>query len=84
MKVIDWLFGLKPLAWLTVTERKIETELNEANELRKDLDRRVENVTKATLNGEEEWFLRLVKKDPECALDIITSCADDKLSKNEG
>ncbi|MHC5214463.1 MAG: hypothetical protein ACYSOO_07755 [Planctomycetota bacterium] len=74
MKVVDWLLDLKLLAWLTVTERKIESDLNDTNIVRRDLDRRVDDITKATLNGEEEWFLQLVRKDPDCALDVITSC----------
>lgn len=74
MKVINWLTGLKLLAWLTVTERKIEQELVHTNVTRRKLDRRIDEITKATLNGEEEWFLKLVRKDPDCALDVISSC----------
>ena len=83
MKTIDWLLGLKLLARLTASERKIETELAQTNVVRKDLDRRVDNITKATLNGEEEWFIQLVRKDPECALDVITNCGL-KPNNNEG
>lgn len=74
MKFMNWVLGLKFLAGLTAVERKIETDLVQANTVRRDLDRRVDDITKATLNGEEEWFLQLVKKDPDCALDVITSC----------
>jgi predicted DNA-binding antitoxin AbrB/MazE fold protein len=44
------------------------------NGVRQDLDRRLKKVTKATIDSEDEWFLELVKKDPDCALEVIKEC----------
>lgn len=74
MKIVTWLMGCRILSRLTRLTTIIEQQLGEANEVRQELDRRIDNVTKATLNGEEEWFLQLVKKDPDCAFNIIKDC----------
>lgn len=39
-----------------------------------DKDRRLNELFRATMDGEQEWFLDLVKRDPSCALDIIREC----------
>ena len=39
-----------------------------------EFDRRLDSITKATLNGEKDWFLELVEKDPDCALKVIREC----------
>ncbi len=41
---------------------------------RQEYDNRIENLTRATLDGDEEWFLKVVKKDPSCALKVIEGC----------
>jgi hypothetical protein len=37
-------------------------------------DERLKELTKATLDGENEWFLSVVRKDPECALRVVQNC----------
>lgn len=53
---------------------RAEEMLETHEEKRKELDTRLERVTRATLNGETEWFLKLVSKDPNCALEVIKEC----------
>jgi hypothetical protein len=48
--------------------------------VRKEYDSRIENLTQATLDGDEQWFLQVVKKDPSCALKVIEECQN----KNAG
>ena len=38
------------------------------------LDHRIEKLAKATINGDEDWFIRVVRKDPSCALRVIEEC----------
>ena len=38
------------------------------------LDHRIDKLAKATMNGEEEWFIKVVRKDPSCALRVIEEC----------
>ena len=39
-----------------------------------ELDRRIDELTRATLNGENSWFLELVKEDPSCVLKVMEGC----------
>lgn len=39
-----------------------------------ELDRRLDVISKATLDGEEQWFLDLLKRDPDCAIRVIKEC----------
>jgi hypothetical protein len=56
-------------------DRKVERIHNSNTEVRKTLDRRLDRITRATLNGETEWFLTLMeKREPDCILDIIKEC----------
>jgi hypothetical protein len=41
---------------------------------RKEYDSRIENLTQATLDGDEQWFLQVVKKDPSCAMRVVEEC----------
>jgi hypothetical protein len=38
------------------------------------MDRRLAQIFHATMNGEQGWFLDLVRKNPECAIEIIHEC----------
>jgi hypothetical protein len=37
-------------------------------------DRRIDKLEKFTLDGETDWFLKIVKRDPSCALKILKDC----------
>jgi hypothetical protein len=37
-------------------------------------DRRIDNLEKFTLDGETDWFLKVVKRDPSCAFKILKDC----------
>jgi len=43
-------------------------------------DRRINRLYRATMNGEQDWFLDLVKKNPNCVADVVKEC---KLNDNE-
>jgi hypothetical protein len=53
-----------------------KSELEKLRRQRKTLDKRIDNLEKLTLNGEDEWFIRVVRKDPSCALKVINECGD--------
>lgn len=42
---------------------------------RSELDKRVNPLFQATLDHEGEWFLQIVKKNPECGLEVIAKCS---------
>lgn len=72
---------LKRLAFVfsPTYNNEIKKILSEMDERREDLDLRLKKLQKATLDGEEEWFLDMVKKkDPSCVLKIIEECENDK------
>ena len=37
-------------------------------------DRRIDKLEKFTLDGESEWMMKIVKRDPSCALKILKDC----------
>jgi hypothetical protein len=51
-----------------------EKVVKEQEKSREELDERLDSLVKATLNGEDEWFLKLVREDPSCALTVINEC----------
>ena len=59
---------------------KVNVPFDKVQEERKVLDTRLHDITKATINGEEKWFLQLVKKDPDCAVNILRECNHDSKS----
>ena len=49
----------------------IDSIKNQQNEL----DRRIKSLERrATVNGDEGWFIDYVKKDPSCALRVLREC----------
>jgi hypothetical protein len=53
-----------------------KSEVDNLRKQRKILDRRIDRLEKLTLDGEDEWFIRIVRKDPSCALKVINECGD--------
>ena len=74
MSILDRLLNLRVFSRIMHLDKRAEEVLEEQKEVREDLNTRLERVTRATLNGETDWFLRLVKKDPECAINIVKEC----------
>lgn len=74
MSVIDFMYRFGVFRRLLRLDRVAEKAMQEQSRVRQNLEERLERVTRATLNGETEWFLRLVKKDPDCAMDVIKEC----------
>jgi hypothetical protein len=52
-----------------------KAELEKLQRQRIRLDRRIDTLEKLTLNGEDEWFIQVVRKDPSCAIKIIKECS---------
>lgn len=63
-------------------DSEVKEFLSEQEKNGRELDRRLDNISKATLDGEEEWFLDLIKKDPKCAIEVIKECGFDNLADN--
>lgn len=59
---------------VNILTSQVATDLIGAVDKRRILDERLDNLARATINGEEEWFLRLVKRDPNCAIEVIKEC----------
>jgi hypothetical protein len=53
---------------------QVAQKLDMRRSVRMDLDRRLDDITKATIDSEDEWFLAIVKKDPKCAIEVIKEC----------
>ncbi len=56
------------------SDQEVEQKLAEHAYERQKLNIRLENVTRATLNGESDWFRKIILKDPSCALRVIKEC----------
>lgn len=55
--------------------RQYHSELEHIKQQSIDADNVVENLERrATVNGDEGWFLDYVKKDPSCALKVLREC----------
>ena len=63
--LFSWLFKVDLMAQEIVDKHKIT---------RADLDQRLDSIAQATVNGEGEYFLQLVKKDPACAINVLKEC----------
>ena len=37
-------------------------------------DRRIDKLEKFTLDGESEWMMKIVRKNPSCAFKILKDC----------
>ena len=61
---------LKPL----FNAAKRRSQIDDLKRERRELDSRIERLTKATMNGDEEWFLKVVRRNPSCALRIVKEC----------
>ena len=44
---------------------------------RRSIDKRIDKLEQVTLNGEDEWFIKVVRRDPSCALRVIKECDKD-------
>ena len=52
------------------------SELEKLHRQRKILDKRISTLERMTLDGEDEWFIKVVRKNPSCALKVINECGD--------
>ena len=57
-----------------LSDREVEQKLALYKHERTKLNDRLDLVTRATLNGESDWFLDVVRKDPSCALNVFKEC----------
>ena len=58
-------------------EDTYENDMQCIDKERKVLDNRLSEVVKVTLDGEDKWFLELVKEKPECALRVFEECKNE-------
>jgi hypothetical protein len=59
---------------LVAIDLQVAQRLDIRRSVRMDLDRRLDDITKATIDSEDEWFLELVKRNPKCAIEVIKEC----------
>ena len=56
-------------------KHQYKEKIAELKKKRVVLDSKIATLEKkATVNGDEEWFLRYVRKDPSCALKVLREC----------
>lgn len=77
MSMVEKMFRFRIFSRLVGSVYDAESVQSSQASVRRNLDVRLERVTKATLNGEDGWFLKLVKEDPICALNVIKECSKD-------
>jgi hypothetical protein len=65
IKTIRKIFASIQMVDNYIAEKKINGER---------MDRRITEIFHATMDGEQAWFLELIRKDPECALNVIKEC----------
>ncbi len=58
----------------TGRDPEYQAKIAEVGQIRDELDQRLQALMKATLDHEGEWFLEVVKRNPECALKVIEGC----------
>ena len=44
-------------------------------------DKRIINLQRATVDGEQNWFSYLRKEDPDCLIKVFKECDNDKSTK---
>lgn len=49
-------------------------ELKELNKAREHQEKRLEEITRAALDGESGWFRKALREDPACVLRVLDSC----------
>lgn len=81
MKLFNFMYRFKIFSRMLKVDQEAEKAIEDHAKERTDLNKRLEKVTRATLNGEAGWFLQLVKKDPNCVMDVIKEC---KLGEENG
>ena len=57
--------------------KTVDNYVLEGRKLGEIHNQRIRKIAEATLNGEQEWFLHLTEKDPECVLKVLKECDDD-------
>jgi hypothetical protein len=62
--------------FLCKEEKRQLAELKQEREVQ---ERRLEEITKAALDGETDWFIRrALREDPTCILRVIDECQKEK------
>jgi hypothetical protein len=56
------------------SNKRDKMEVLRQRKTREDLDNRITTLTRVTLNGDDEWMLKLVRRNPSCVLKIIKEC----------
>lgn len=67
------LFMKLKILFDTIRDR---SELEKLHRQRKALDKRIDKLERMTLDGEDEWFIKVVKRDPSCAFKVINECGE--------
>ena len=52
-------------------------EIEKLKKEREKRDKKIDSLERITLNGETEWMMRIVKRDPSCAIRILKECDND-------
>lgn len=70
--------NLQSLFRFTKRDEDFQKRLAQLTEKRESLDERAGEIFKATLDHEGEWFLTIIRRNPECALRVAADCVSEK------
>lgn len=60
---------------LLFVKHQYKEKISELKNERVVIDSKIKTLErKATVNGDEEWFLTRVRRDPSCALKVLREC----------
>jgi hypothetical protein len=55
-------------------EKEWDKRIEGLQQEKRRLDERAKKLERATLDGEEQWFISTVRKNPACALRVLEDC----------
>ena len=56
--------------------KEYKEEIDYLKKMHIEADKRLDKLARATVDGDEQWFIRMVKKSPSCAITKLTECDD--------
>jgi len=60
-----------------VSTSQVLEKINQMEKEKAALDNRFLKLAKATMDGDERWFLSVARKNPDCAVKILEECQKD-------
>jgi hypothetical protein len=72
--MVGFLNKLKGAFNALTNTRELKQCIDKLEQEKVELDKRADELARATLNGDEDWFVSTVRKDPVCAMKVLKEC----------